>query len=116
MQEETLSPSNKSDSASWGKQLDTLTRRSFVNMSRDMGYYWLRILFYLLVSISLGSIYFKIDTSFLAITARVKCEAFIFGFMICLSVGGLPSFIDELKVYIYEHNYNYARAYIIDIN
>ncbi|KAF3441193.1 hypothetical protein FNV43_RR15105 [Rhamnella rubrinervis] len=97
---ETLSLSNKSNSSTlWCKQLDTLIRRSCVNMSRDMGYYWLRILFYVLVSVSLGSIYFRTDTSYLAITARVKCEAFIYGFMICLSIGGLPSFMEELKVF-----------------
>ncbi|XP_015898029.2 ABC transporter G family member 15-like [Ziziphus jujuba] len=96
--EENIRLSNKSKARS-SKQLSTLIHRSLLNMSRDMGYYWLRILFYVAVAISVGSMYFKIDTSFLAITARAKCEAFIYGFMICLSIGGLPSFIEELKVY-----------------
>ncbi|KAI9162045.1 hypothetical protein LWI28_023245 [Acer negundo] len=42
--------SNKSD-AGWWKQLWTLSGRSFLNMSRDMGYYWSRTLFYILVSV-----------------------------------------------------------------
>ncbi|GMN54685.1 hypothetical protein TIFTF001_023810 [Ficus carica] len=95
--EEVNSLSNKSN-ASWVKQLYTLTDRSFVNMTRDVGYYWIRMLFHLAVAVSVGSLYFGIDTSYLAITARAKCQAFVYGFMICLSVGGLPSFMEELKV------------------
>ncbi|KAG4393641.1 hypothetical protein GLYMA_03G135300v4 [Glycine max] len=36
-------------SATWWKQMCTLTKRSFLNMTRDIGYYWLRIVFYILV-------------------------------------------------------------------
>ncbi|KAF4396205.1 hypothetical protein G4B88_020842 [Cannabis sativa] len=43
---EVIVLSNKSKS-SWWKQLYTLTDRSFVNMRRDVGYYWLRMVFYL---------------------------------------------------------------------
>ncbi|CAB4308834.1 unnamed protein product [Prunus armeniaca] len=39
--------------ASWWKQLSTLLRRSSLNMSRDVGYYWLRIIIYILVSYAL---------------------------------------------------------------
>ncbi|GMN54687.1 hypothetical protein TIFTF001_023812 [Ficus carica] len=95
--EEVISLSNKSN-VGWVKQLRTLTNRSFVNMTRDLGYYWLRMLFYLAVAVSTGSMYLGINTSYLAITARAKCQAFVYGFMICLSVGGLPSFKEELKV------------------
>ncbi|PON54548.1 ABC transporter-like [Parasponia andersonii] len=97
VKEEVITLSNKSK-ATWFKQLYTLTDRSFVNMTRDLGYYWLRMVFYLTVAVCTGSIYFKIDTSNLAIIARAKCQAFVYGFMICLSNGGLPSFIEEIKV------------------
>lgn len=84
--------------ASWWKQLCTLSHRSFVNMLRDMGYYWLRIAFYILVSITVGIMDLNVGLSNPAIFERSKCEAFIYGFLICLSVGGLPSFIEEHKV------------------
>nr|GMD73736.1 ABC transporter G family member 15-like [Ipomoea batatas] len=35
----------KGSQAGWGKQLKTLTQRSFLNMNRDVGYYWSRIVF-----------------------------------------------------------------------
>ncbi|KAK3217895.1 hypothetical protein Dsin_011865 [Dipteronia sinensis] len=89
--------SNKSN-AGWWKQLWTLSGRSFLNMSRDMGYYWLRTLFYILVSVSAGNLYFNIGLSYSSILNRAKCDAFVYGFMICLSIGGLPFFLEEFKV------------------
>ena len=70
-------------------------------MHRDIGYYWLRILFYVIVSIMIGTLFYKIGEDDGAIVARVKLTSFIYGFMICLSTGGLPCFIEEMKVYIY---------------
>lgn len=56
-------------------QAFTLTRRSFVNMSRDFGYYWLRLVIYIIVTICIGTIYFKVGTGFSAIlvSASKQC-------------------------------------------
>ncbi|KAJ1408936.1 P-loop containing nucleoside triphosphate hydrolase [Sesbania bispinosa] len=70
--EEQVTESNLRSTTSWCRQLCTLTKRSFLNMTRDM------------------------DNN--SILARGKCLSFIYGFMICLSCGGLPFFIEELKV------------------
>lgn len=35
-----------------------LTRRSFVNMYRDHGYYWLRLGIYIAISVCLGTIFY----------------------------------------------------------
>ncbi|KAJ6302964.1 hypothetical protein OIU77_016952 [Salix suchowensis] len=56
--------------ASWRKQLSTLTRRSFVNMTRDAGYYWARIVIYIIVSICVGTIFHDIGYGYTAILAR----------------------------------------------
>ena len=45
-------------------QAKTLTKRSFVNMSRDLGYYWVRLVIYILVSVCIGNVYFKIGTNY----------------------------------------------------
>ncbi|MED6182188.1 hypothetical protein PIB30_026176 [Stylosanthes scabra] len=81
------------------KQLCTLTHRSFLNMTRDIGYYWLRILFYILVSVCAGFLYLNVGTSYGAILSRSKIDGFIYGFMVFLCIGGLPFFLEELKVY-----------------
>ena len=54
-------------------QMVTLTKRSFMNMSRDVGYYWLRLVIYVLVSFCVGTIYFDVGTSYNAILVRGNC-------------------------------------------
>ncbi|KAL2942015.1 ABC transporter G family member 15 [Bienertia sinuspersici] len=68
----------KGSQASWWKQLTTLTRRSFVNMSRDIGYYWLRVVIYIAVSLCVGTIYYDVGTGYTAILARGACGGFVF--------------------------------------
>ncbi|XVF69603.1 hypothetical protein PTKIN_Ptkin11bG0094300 [Pterospermum kingtungense] len=101
--------------AKWLKQLSILTQRSFVNMSRDAGYYWLRIAIYIALSICVGTIFFDIGTNYNAILARGACGGFISGFMTFMSIGGFPSFIEELKVFYRERrNGHYGiTAYIL---
>ncbi|KAF3957757.1 hypothetical protein CMV_017263 [Castanea mollissima] len=88
--------------AKWWKQLSTLTQRSFVNMSRDVGYYWLRIIVYITLSLCVGTIFYDIGTSYTAILARGACGGFVAGFMTFMSIGGFPSFLEEMKVFYRE--------------
>lgn len=53
--------------ASFLMQAFTLTKRSFVNMSRDFGYYWLRLLIYIVVTICIGTIYLNVGTGYTSI-------------------------------------------------
>ncbi|KAG9459613.1 hypothetical protein H6P81_004121 [Aristolochia fimbriata] len=92
----------KGSQASWWKQLTTLIRRSFVNMSRDKGYYWSRIIIYIVVAICVGTIYYDIGTGYTSILARASCGGFISGFMTFMSIGGFPSFVEEMKVFTTE--------------
>ncbi|XP_038693212.1 ABC transporter G family member 15-like isoform X2 [Tripterygium wilfordii] len=102
LQEEDDSESNNISYPSWCRQLWTLTCRSFMNMSRDIGYYWLRIAFYVLVAICAGTLEFDVGTGSHAPASRGKCYGFIFGIMICLSIGGLPFFTEEIRVFTRE--------------
>ncbi|PHT46332.1 ABC transporter G family member 11 [Capsicum baccatum] len=90
---------SKGSQASFFMQSYTLTKRSFVNMSRDFGYYWLRLVIYLVVSVCVGSIYFNVGTKYSSIQARGTCAAFISGFMTFMSIGGFPSFAEDMKVF-----------------
>ncbi|EYU20486.1 hypothetical protein MIMGU_mgv1a0064731mg, partial [Erythranthe guttata] len=83
--------------ATWFKQLSTLTKRSFTNMSRDFGYYWLRIIVFITVSICVGSVFHNVGSNYHAILARGACGGFISGFMTFMTIGGFPSFIEEYK-------------------
>ncbi|KAK2362583.1 ABC transporter G family member [Trifolium repens] len=104
MEEEATNSNIVRSGAEWWKQLFTLTKRSSLNMRRDLGYYWLRIIFYILTGITIGTLFFHIGTGNSSILARGKCVSFIYGFMIALSCGGLPFFIEELKVFYGERS------------
>ncbi|KAK4749050.1 hypothetical protein SAY87_026499 [Trapa incisa] len=85
--------------ASFLRQALVLTKRSFINMSRDFGYYWLRLLIYTVVTICIGTIYLNVGTSYDSILARGACASFVFGFMTFMSIGGFPSFVEDMKVF-----------------
>ncbi|GJZ69691.1 ABC transporter G family member 11 [Tanacetum coccineum] len=85
--------------ASFFMQSFMLTKRSFVNMSRDFGYYWLRLVIYILVTVCIGSIYFNVGTGYNSILARGACASFVFGFVTFMSIGGFPSFVEDMKVF-----------------
>ncbi|XP_073158206.1 ABC transporter G family member 12-like [Henckelia pumila] len=90
--------------ATWWKQLSTLINRSFTNMSRDFGYYWLRIIVYITVSICVGSVFYNVGhrTEYKALLARAACGGFVSGFMTFMTIGGFPSFIEEMKIFYKE--------------
>ncbi|KAL7084567.1 hypothetical protein ACP275_14G230800 [Erythranthe tilingii] len=92
----------KGSQATWWKQLRTLTKRSFLNMSRDVGYYWSRIVVYMIVGVCVGTLFYDVGTTYTAILARAACGGFVTGFMTFMSIGGFPSFIEELKVFTRE--------------
>ena len=72
-----------------------------MNMTRDAGYYWIRILVYIVVSICVGSVFYDVgaSTAYTAIMSRINCGGFMTGFMMIMAVGGFPSFIEEIKVH-----------------
>lgn len=49
--------------ASFWDQTSALTRRSFRNMYRDLGYYWLRLIIYIALGISIGTVFQNVGTS-----------------------------------------------------
>ncbi|CAI0374919.1 unnamed protein product [Linum tenue] len=99
----------------WWNQFFTLTHRSSLHMCRDLGYYWLRIFFYIMVALSTGTLEFDIGTSNAAVIARGKVDGFLYGLMICLSIGGLPFFLDEIKAFRGESQGGYysEAAYVL---
>ncbi|MQL91996.1 hypothetical protein Taro_024611 [Colocasia esculenta] len=85
--------------ASFLMQTITLTRRSFLNMTRNFGYYWLRLAIYVFITICIGTINWNIGTSYSSIQAREACASFVFGFVTFMSIGGFPHFVEDMKVF-----------------
>ncbi|VVB00574.1 unnamed protein product [Arabis nemorensis] len=83
----------------WWKQLRILTKRSFINMCRDLGYYWIRIAVYIVLSICVGSVFFNVGKNHTNAMTTAACGGFMAGFMTFMSIGGFQSFIEEMKVF-----------------
>ncbi|XP_021713498.1 ABC transporter G family member 11-like [Chenopodium quinoa] len=85
--------------ASLFTQCEVLTRRSFVNMYRDLGYYWLRFLVYLILAFGLGTIFFDLGYNYNSIQAKGWLLMFVSSFLTFMTIGGFPSFVEDMKVF-----------------
>jgi hypothetical protein len=63
---------SRRDHAGFLTQSLVLTKRSFVNMFRDLGYYWLRLAIYVGLGYGLSSIYHDLGSSYGSIQVNVK--------------------------------------------
>ncbi|KAI3896292.1 hypothetical protein MKW92_023054 [Papaver armeniacum] len=89
----------KGSQASFLTQSFILTRRSFVNMNRDLGYYWLRLGIYVSLCLCIGMIFHDIGHSFGSIQARGAMLMFVASLLTIMSVGGFPSFVEDMMIF-----------------
>ncbi|KAJ0733816.1 putative ABC transporter, AAA+ ATPase domain, ABC-2 type transporter [Helianthus annuus] len=90
---------NNKDHASFLTQSLVLTRRSFVNMRRDLGYYWLRLAIYLALALGLGTLYYNVGSTYTSVEARSSMLMFVASFLTFMAIGGFPSFVEDMKVF-----------------
>ncbi|GAY38718.1 hypothetical protein CUMW_038810 [Citrus unshiu] len=89
----------KESQASFITQSLVLTKRSFVNMYRDLGYYWLRFAIYVALGLCIGTIFHDIGSSYGSIQARGSMLMFIAAFLTFMAIGGFPSFVEDMKIF-----------------
>ncbi|KAK1440280.1 hypothetical protein QVD17_06105 [Tagetes erecta] len=87
------------DHASFLTQSIVLTRRSFVNMHRDLGYYWLRLGIYLALSLGIGTLFYKVGSTYSSVQARSSMLMFVATFLTFMAIGGFPSFVEDMKIF-----------------
>ncbi|KAI5669832.1 hypothetical protein M9H77_19685 [Catharanthus roseus] len=92
----------KGNQASFITQCLVLTRRSFVNMYRDLGYYWLRFAIYIALCLCVGTIYYDIGSTYGSIQARGSMLMFVAAFLTFMAIGGFPSFVEDMKIFTRE--------------
>ncbi|KAF8038066.1 hypothetical protein BT93_B0809 [Corymbia citriodora subsp. variegata] len=85
--------------ASFITQSLVLTKRSFVNMYRDLGYYWLRLAIYVALCLCVGTIFYDIGSTYGSIQARGSMLMFVAAFLTFMAIGGFPSFVEDMKVF-----------------
>ncbi|KAL7090036.1 hypothetical protein ACP275_12G014800 [Erythranthe tilingii] len=92
----------KGSNAGFITQCVVLTQRSFVNMYRDLGYYWLRLAIYIALCLCVGTIYYDIGHSYGSIQARSSMLFFVAAFLTFMAIGGFPSFVEDMKIFTRE--------------
>ncbi|XP_043713702.1 ABC transporter G family member 1-like [Telopea speciosissima] len=88
--------------ASFLTQCLVLTRRSFVNMNRDLGYYWLRFAIYIVLCICLGTIFYNVGSSSGSLDSlqpRFSVLMFVASFITFMAISGFPSFVEDMKIF-----------------
>ncbi|XBI42590.1 hypothetical protein VPH35_126902 [Triticum aestivum] len=88
--------------ASFLTKVFVLTRRSFVNMYRDVGYYWLRLGIYISIGVCLGTIYYNFGYGYDSIRSRSSMLMFTGSLLTFMAIGGFPSFVEEMKIFTRE--------------
>nr|XP_043626905.1 ABC transporter G family member 1-like [Erigeron canadensis] len=101
-EEEELIERKGSIQGSFVTQCLALSQRSFMNMYRDPGYYWLRLGIYIILGFSLGSVSYQIGDGFDSVNTRASMIMFVTSFLTMLAIGGFPSFVEEIKVFQWE--------------
>ncbi|CAI9104069.1 OLC1v1002677C1 [Oldenlandia corymbosa var. corymbosa] len=81
------------------RQCLVLTKRSFLNMYRDLGYYWLRLAIYIALAFGLGTVFYNVGNSYSSINARGSMIMFVVSLLTMMAIGGFPSFVEEMKVF-----------------
>uniref|UniRef100_A0A8R7QP49 ABC transporter domain-containing protein n=1 Tax=Triticum urartu TaxID=4572 RepID=A0A8R7QP49_TRIUA len=92
-------PFRKREQAGFSTKLFVLTRRSFVNMHRDIGYYWMRLGVYLGIGICLGTIFYQLGHSYSSIQSRCEVIMYTTALLTFMAIGGFPSFVEDVKVF-----------------
>ncbi|KAL2476880.1 ABC transporter G family member 11 [Forsythia ovata] len=107
--------SEKGNQANFLTQCLVLTERSFINMYRDQGYYWLRLVMYIALGLGLGTVFYNIGSSYSSIQARGSLLMFVASLLTIMAIGGFPSFVEDLKVFRCERlNGHYeAAAFVV---
>ncbi|CAN6328929.1 unnamed protein product [Urochloa humidicola] len=87
------------EQASFSTKLLVLTRRSFLNMHRDIGYYWMRLAVYMGIGLCLGTIFYQVGYSYSSIQSRCEVIMYTTALLTFMAIGGFPSFVEDVKVF-----------------
>ncbi|KAK8529765.1 hypothetical protein V6N13_102667 [Hibiscus sabdariffa] len=85
--------------ANFFTQCHVLTRRSFINMYRDPGYYRLRLAIYSALSLALAVMFNHLGLKYGSVQARGALILFVTSTLTFMTIGGFPSFMEEMKVF-----------------
>ncbi|XP_020247298.1 ABC transporter G family member 3 [Asparagus officinalis] len=96
--------------ASDATRIAVLTWRSLVIMSREWKYFWIRLVLYMLLTLSVGTIFSNVGHTLSSVMVRVSAIFVFVSFILLLSIAGLPAHIKELKIFFHEQSNQHSGA------
>ncbi|KAK9127519.1 hypothetical protein Syun_016316 [Stephania yunnanensis] len=106
-------PSLKSKGkASIATKVAILTWRSLLIMSREWKYFWLRLVIYMVLSLSIGTTFSNLGHSLSSVVVRVAAIFVFVSFTSLLSIAGLPAHVKEIKIYKQEEPNQHVGALV----
>lgn len=98
--------------ASNATRIAVLTWRSLIIMSREWKYFWIRLILYMILTLSIGTIFLNIGHSLSSVMVRVAAIFVFVSFISLLSIAGLPAHIKEIKIYTHEESSRHSGALV----
>lgn len=93
-------------------RITVLMWRSLLTMSRERQYFWIRLLLYILLTLSIGTVFSNIGHSLSSVLVRVSAIFVFVSFMSLLSIVGLPAHIKEIKIFTHEESNQHSGAMV----
>ncbi|WCJ40203.1 ABC transporter G family member 3 [Euphorbia peplus] len=98
--------------ASSGTRIAVLTWRSLLIMSREWKYYWLRLILFMLLTLSIGTVFSGLGHSLSSVVTRVAAVFIFVSFASLLSIAGVPSLLKEIRIYASEESNSHSGAFV----
>ncbi|KAJ6792570.1 ABC transporter G family member 3 [Iris pallida] len=98
--------------ASSATRIAVLTWRSLLVMSREWKYFWIRLVLYVLLTLSVGTIFYRIGHSLSSVMVRISAIFAFVSFISLLSIAGLPAHVKQIKVFFHEESNQHSGAVV----
>ncbi|KAF5826796.1 ABC-2 type transporter-domain-containing protein [Dunaliella salina] len=79
-----------------------LSQRMFVNNTRNVGVFWVRLVMYLIVCICVGTVFLDLGTSWKETFSRAAMLLYVAGFLTFMCISAFPAFSEDMAVFIRE--------------
>ncbi|XP_021812320.1 ABC transporter G family member 3 [Prunus avium] len=93
-------------------RIAVLTWRSLLIMSREWKYYWLRLILYMIFTLSVGTVFSGSGHSLSSVVTKVAAIFVFVSFTALLSISGVPAVIKEVEVYTSEESNHHFGALV----
>ncbi|KAG0453974.1 hypothetical protein HPP92_025278 [Vanilla planifolia] len=89
-----------------------LTWRSLLTISRELNHFWICLVLYVLLTLSIGTIFINIGHSLSSVMVRVSAIFVFVSFISLLSIAGLPAHLEEIKIFTHEESNQHSGAMV----